>query len=96
VPLAPAREVVEAVAAAERAEALPAPPPPRVSTPAAGSEMERLRSELEAERQLVERLREAKVKLEHRVSSAEQALEEDRPRKRSSMLGRLLNPDEDK
>ena len=57
---------------------------------APGSEMERLRSELESERQLVERLRESKLKLEHRVSDAEAALEEQRPRRRPSMLGRLL------
>jgi DNA-binding transcriptional MerR regulator len=60
----------------------------------AHSEMERLRAELEMERQLVERLRESKVKLEHRVSNAEAELEERRPRKRSSVLGRILNPGE--
>jgi hypothetical protein len=57
--------------------------------------MERLRSELESERQLVERLREAKVKLEHRVTDAEAALEEHRPRRRTSMLGRLLRTGEE-
>ena len=56
-------------------------------------EMERLRVELETERQLVERLREAKVKLEHRVTDAESELEE-RRRKRSSVLGRILKPGE--
>jgi hypothetical protein len=54
--------------------------------------MERLRAELESERDLVERLREAKVKLEHRVTDAEAQLEEHRPRKRTSVLGRLLKP----
>jgi DNA-binding transcriptional MerR regulator len=71
----------------------PPPPPPRpvpAGTPA--SEMERLRAELESERDLVERLREAKVKLEHRVTDAEAQLEEHRPRKRTSVLGRLLKP----
>jgi len=54
-------------------------------------DMEQLRAELEMERQLVERLREAKVKLEHRVTDAESELEE-RRRKRSSVLGRILKP----
>ena len=59
------------------------------------SEMERLRSELESERALVERLREAKLKLEHRVTDAEAKLEERHPRKRSSVLGRLLKPSDE-
>jgi DNA-binding transcriptional MerR regulator len=74
------------------------PPPGAVAGATEGvspSDMERLRAELESERQLVERLREAKVKLEHRVTDAESALEERRPRKRSSMLDRLLKPGED-
>jgi DNA-binding transcriptional MerR regulator len=71
----------------------PAPPPPRpVPSGTPASEMERLRMELESERDLVERLREAKVKLEHRVTDAEAQLEEHRPRKRTSVLGRLLKP----
>ncbi len=71
----------------------PAPPPPRpVPSGTPASEMERLRAELESERDLVERLREAKVKLEHRVTDAEAQLEEHRPRKRTSVLGRLLKP----
>ena len=72
-----------------------APQPDDAGKGAAGmpaSEMERLRSELEMERQLVERLREAKVKLEHRVTDAEGELEE-RRRKRS-VLGRILKPGE--
>jgi len=74
-------------------QAAPPPPPPRpVQSGAPASEMERLRAELESERDLVERLREAKVKLEHRVSDAEAQLEEHRPRKRTSVLGRLLKP----
>jgi DNA-binding transcriptional MerR regulator len=73
-----------------------APPAPRSSEPGTpASEMERLRVELESERQLVERLREAKVKLEHRVSTAEEELQERRPRRRTSMLGRLLKPGEE-
>ena len=73
-----------------------APPPPRPAEPGMpASEMERLRAELESERELVERLREAKLKLEHRVSSAEAQLEERLPRKRSSVLGRLLRPGEE-
>lgn len=58
-----------------------------------GPELERLRAELEAERQLVERLREAKVKLEHRVVDAESELEE-RRRRRASVLERILRPGE--
>jgi len=57
------------------------------------AEMEHLRAELEAERQLVERLREAKVKLEHRVVDAESELEE-RRRRRASVLERILGPAE--
>lgn len=75
----------------------PAPEPPasplRSSVPAVplggDSEMERLRQELEAERALVERLREAKLKLEHRTADAESALENTRGR-RSSVIKRLL------
>lgn len=90
------------VAAAASAPATPPAQPPvpepglraeAVAGPGSGAtEMERLRSELESERELVERLREAKLKLEHRVSHAEAALEEQHPKKRPSMLGRLLNP----
>jgi DNA-binding transcriptional MerR regulator len=73
-----------------------AAPPPDDAARGAGampvSDMERLRTELDMERQLVERLREAKVKLEHRVTDAEDELEE-RRRKRS-VLGRILKPGE--
>ena len=55
---------------------------------ALASELERLRTELESERQLVERLREAKVKLEHRVTGAEAELDE--RRHKGSVLGRIL------
>ena len=79
----------------EPARAAAPPPPPLPASPQPATEMERLRTELESERQLVERLREAKVKLEHRVSHAETALEEQRPKKRSSLLGRLLAPGEE-
>jgi len=66
---------------------------PDVARPGAtpAPDMDKLRAELEMERQLVERLREAKVKLEHRVTDAESELEE-RRRKRSSVLGRILKP----
>ncbi len=73
----------------------PEPPasPFRSSVPAApmveGGEMERLRQELESERALVERLREAKLQLEHRTADAESALENNRGR-RSSVIKRLL------
>ncbi len=89
----PPARVSGAEASAIAPEAVPPPPAPRSSESGApASEMERLRVELESERQLVERLRESKLKLEHRVSDAEAELEERRPRKRSSVLGRLLKP----
>lgn len=55
-------------------------------------ELERLRAELEAERALVERLREAKVHVERRAAEAEAALEEQQTR-RLSLLRRLLGSD---
>jgi len=71
----------------------PVPAPPDAGGAAgAAPDLERLRAELEEERQLVERLREAKVKLEHRVTDAEAELEE-RRRKRS-VLGRILRTGE--
>jgi DNA-binding transcriptional MerR regulator len=77
----------------------PDPPDPTASAarPAAGSpgaggeEVERLRAALANEQQLVDRLREAKVKLEHRVTDAEAALAEHRDRKLGSVLGRILS-----
>ena len=71
-----------------RPAALPPPPPPP-----AGSDVDRLRQELEAERALVERLRESKLQLEHRTADAESALAETRER-RTSVIGRLLRTDE--
>lgn len=77
------------------------PAPPRTSGPqagrssdAGGGDMDRLRDELEAERALVERLRESKLQLEHRAADAEAALEEKRPPRRSSVMRRLLGQDE--
>ena len=67
--------------------------PAEAGTPA--SEMERLRVELESERALVDRLREAKLKLEHRVTDAEAKLEERNPRKRPSLVNRLLGSSEE-
>jgi DNA-binding transcriptional MerR regulator len=66
------------------------------ATPADPSEIGRLRQELEAERQLVDRLREAKLKLEQRTAEAEGAVEEERGRRRSSVISRLLNGDRDR
>jgi DNA-binding transcriptional MerR regulator len=59
------------------------------------SEIERLRQELDSERQLVDRLRESKLKLEQRTAEAEGAVEENRVRRRSSVLGRFLKADRD-
>jgi DNA-binding transcriptional MerR regulator len=60
---------------------------------ASATDIERLKAELEAERALVERLREAKLQLEHRTADAEAALAEARPR-RGSVIRRLLKADE--
>jgi hypothetical protein len=62
-----------------------ATPDPAAAFPA----LEKLRAELEAERALVERLREAKLQVERRAADAEAALDEQRP-KRASMIARLL------
>jgi len=72
-----------------------APPPIERSTPSpfAGTDIERLRQELESERALVDRLRESKLKLEQRAADAEGALADHRPRHRTSILGRLLKTD---
>lgn len=70
------------------------PPVERAAASAAPvSDVERLRRELEAERALVERLRESKLQLEHRAASAEEALTETRER-RTSVIGRLLRTDD--
>jgi len=77
-------------------EALEPPPMPEPA-PApsfASPDIERLRQELESERAMVERLREAKLKLEQRAADAEVALAEQKGRRRS-MLGRLLKSDDE-
>ena len=66
-------------------------------TPPAGkpddtSSMDRLRADLEAERALVDRLREAKLQLERRAVDAEAALDVQKP-KRLSLIARLLGKD---
>ena len=67
--------------------------------PAAGShgidaaELARLRQELDAERQLVDRLREARLRLEQRAVEAEGAIAKRRGGWRDSVLGRLLGTD---
>lgn len=76
-------------AAPEVGAARGAPTPGEIGT----GEMERLRKELEAERALVDRLREAKLKLEQRAADAETTLQEQRSRRRSSVIGRLLKGD---
>ena len=68
----------------------PAAAPPDQPAPARDpSDVAQLRAELEAERALVERLREAKLHIEHRAADAEAALAEQRTR-RSSVIKRLL------
>jgi DNA-binding transcriptional MerR regulator len=88
-PVSAAGVVASAPPQAAPAAAAPAHP---AEPGAPSSEMERLRAELESERELVERLREAKLKLEHRVTDAEAKLEERQPRKRPSLVDRLLGP----
>ncbi len=67
---------------------------PAAAAPApAGSDVDRLRQELEAERALVERLRESRLQLEHRAADAEAALTETRER-RTSVIGRLLGKED--
>ncbi len=73
------------------ASAPPSAPAAAAATSGAPSDMEQLRAELEAERQLVERLREAKLQLEHRAAGAEAELE-DRGR-RTSVIRRILGGD---
>jgi len=74
----------------------PSPPPGPAGEAAANavlaSELERLRDALESERELVERLREAKLRLEQRATGAEAELEE--RRRKGSVLGRILKPGE--
>jgi DNA-binding transcriptional MerR regulator len=88
----PFAERSDAVAHDEGADAsaLEIDPLPRYS--AGGADIDRLRSELENERALVERLRESKLQLEHRAADAEAALE-DRRGRRPSVLKRLLGSD---
>jgi DNA-binding transcriptional MerR regulator len=62
---------------------------------APGSEIERLKQQLETERQLVERLRDAKLKIEQRAADAEAELEERRA-SRGSIIRRLLGPETDR
>ncbi len=59
---------------------------------AVAGDVEKLKAELEAERALVERLRESKLQLEHRAADAEAALE-DRKGRRPSVIRRLLGSD---
>jgi len=73
-------------------ESVPRPPMPGLADP---SEIERLRQELDSERQLVDRLREAKLRLEQRTAEAEGAVEENRTRRRTSVIGRFLKADRD-
>jgi len=87
-----------AVAAVLEPQPEPEPPPapvPPAAGPFATPDIDRLRQELEAERALVDRLREAKLKLEQRTTDAEDALAEQRGRRRGSVISRLLKSDRD-
>lgn len=95
------RETHEPAASATPAPAAPAAPaqpelePAEPRSASSGhDDIERLKAELEAERELVERLRQSKLQLEHRVADAEATLEDRRPQKRQSVLKRLLGSDE--
>lgn len=95
--LAPPPSAVAAVLEPQpEPEPPPQPPPPSPASDSfGGADIDRLRQELEAERALVERLREAKLKLEQRTADAEGALAEQRGRRRGSVIGRLLKSDRD-
>lgn len=76
-----------AEAAPGRVETMVPPVPPA----SAGADLARLREELEAERALVERLRQARLELERRAAEAEAEVESHR---RSSVLRRLFRGDD--
>ena len=67
--------------------------PPAAALPTGTSNIERLRQELESERALADRLREAKLKLEQSTTEAQEAVAETRAHKRTSVIGRLLKSD---
>jgi DNA-binding transcriptional MerR regulator len=83
-----------ATSSANSDPATDAPPsfPSLPSLPSLPSSDSLLRAELEAERKLVERLRESRLQLERRAAEAEAALEDSRGW-RSSVLKRLLGRD---
>ena len=68
-------------------------PLPRLTVPRDDDSIARLREELERERELVEKLRESRLALEHRAADAEAALEE-RSQRRPSMIRRILGSTE--
>jgi DNA-binding transcriptional MerR regulator len=72
-------------------DAAPRAEPPDAPDAGPTSEVERLRQALEAERTLVERLRQARLELERRAADAEADLEE---RRRSSLLRRIFRGDD--
>ncbi len=71
-----------------RTEDLQPPDPPIPVQDPAATEVERLRQELESERALVERLRQARLELERRAADAEAGLEEQH--RRASLLKRIF------
>lgn len=81
---------INAPATAPAAPASDAPAAAALRAPA-HHDMDRLREELESERALVERLREAKLQLEHRAADAEAELQE---RRRASVIRRIFRGDE--
>lgn len=91
VPQPPEQPAAESFAPTPASAGAVAPP----STGGDVSEMQRLRAELEAERLLVERLRESRLKLEHRAADAEAELEARRTKRRGSVLSRILKTDEE-
>lgn len=94
-PAAPERVSWNSAPVASDAAAAPVHPAPVARTsPASGhDDIDKLRAELEAERALVDRLRESKLQLEHRVSDAEAAMEDRLRQRRPSVLKRLLGSD---
>jgi hypothetical protein len=93
--LAPPPAAIAAVIEPQPEPDLPPAPVPPPAGPLSAPDFDRLRQELEAERALVDRLREAKLKLEQRTTDAEDALAEQRGRRRGSVISRLLKSDRD-
>jgi len=72
----------------------PRPPPPTIDTSVLERELEALRTELNHERELVERLRKSKLDIERRAAEAESRLENDESGRRGNSLFGRFRPKE--